>query len=379
MSGKLLFAASNTCSDILYASHFFACDPFLYFSVEQTEGIIVSALEYGRAEKEVKTGVKVYEVNDIMGKCSTVPHVKDIILKLNQMFPGNTWKIPASFPFSLGKFLLDNNVKLDCSEKPFFEERNCKTKIEVNSLRHALKLAEKAMQKAADLISESRIDNNKMLILGDAPLTSERIKAEIAIEIIKGGAVAAHTIVACGVHSADPHHTGSGALFAEQPIVLDIFPRLMETDHNDILPGYWGDISRTFLKGKAPDIINKIYDAVKEARDSCEKMVKEGAIPADLHNNAQDILRKNGFETGKDNGHNYGFFHGLGHGVGLDIHEGPSISSRNKQALKAGNVITVEPGLYYPEFGGVRLENMVLVEKESCQVLTEFPDFLEIK
>jgi Xaa-Pro aminopeptidase len=410
MPAKLIYASSNTCADMLFASGFMAYDPFIYFSADRTEGIIVSALEYGRALNEVKPGIKVYEIADIMGDGKHLTLTKDILFKLTEMFPYNEWQVPADFPFSLGKFLQTKHVDIKCMETRFFPERETKNQAELKALKNALNLAEKAMQRAADMITESKIDNTGMLRYKDKTLTSEWIKTEIGIEIIRGGGIADHTIVACGKHASEPHNTGSGPLYANQTIVIDIFPRVMnsaDNRHDDInnqdmksendaqntkknipnknalvhkiLPGYWGDISRTFVKGKASEIVKNAYRAVTLARDGCENMIKEGIIASDVHKFAQKVLNDCGFETGKTKGVNYGFFHGLGHGVGLEIHEAPSVSLRNSQILKAGDVATVEPGLYYPEWGGIRLENMVIVQKNNCKILTEFPDFLEIK
>ena len=379
MPAKLIYANSNHCADLLYATGFFACDPFIYFAANRKEGIIVSALEQGRALNEVKPGIKVYEITDIMGPDKPLAQVKDILLKLEELFPYNEWQVPADFPFSMGKFMQGENIDIKCIESHFFPNRKSKTAQEVKSLENALKVAEKAMQRAADIIADSKIDNKGTLEYEGETLTSEFVKNEIGIEIIKGGGIADHTIVACGRHSAEPHNSGNGALYANQPIVIDIFPRIMEPHDKQLLSGYWGDITRTFVKGKASKIVKNAYRAVTLARDGSENMIKEGIIASDVHKFAQKVLNDCGFETGKTKGVNHGFFHGLGHGVGLEVHEAPSVSLRNSQVLKTGNVITVEPGLYYPEWGGIRLENMVVVQKDKCRILTKFPNFLEIE
>lgn len=378
MPAKLIYATSNTCADMLYATGFFACDPFIFFSADRQQGIIVSALEQGRAEKEVKRGIKVFEITDIMGPNEPLAQVKDIILKLNEKFPYNEWHVPADFPFSLAKYLLDKKMDIYCDEKRFFPEREVKKSKEIKSLENGLATAEKAMQCTADIIAEAKVDNQGLLLIDGEPVTSEFIKNEIGIAILKCGGTAEHTIVAGGKHGADPHNTGYGPLFAGQPIVVDIFPRVLEPENKNLLPGYWGDMTRTFVKGKAPAQVKKAYQAVKTARDKSQEKIRAGVSGADIHQFAQQILEDSGFKTGKNNNINYGFFHGLGHGVGLEIHEAPSLSLRNPQPLQAGNVVTVEPGLYYPEWGGIRLENMVEIQNDGCRLLTKFPDVLEI-
>lgn len=379
MPAKLIYAKSNDCADMLYATGFIACDPFIYFSADGTEAIVASALEHSRALNEVKPGIKVFEITDIMGQDNPLAQVKEIVLKITELFPYHEWQVPASFPFCLGQFLMEQGVDVDCLETRYFPERETKTELEIQALQNALSLAEKAMQRASDMLTESKIDPSGKLLYHGEILTSEMIKTEIGIEIIRGGGIADHTIVAGGVHGSEPHNNGSGPLSANQPIVIDIFPRVMTPLNKNILPGYWGDMTRTFVKGKASDIVKQAYRAVALARDECQNMIKAGVIASDVHNFAAKILDDCGFKTEKVNNINCGFFHGLGHGVGLEIHEAPSVSLRNSQPLNAGDVVTVEPGLYYPEWGGIRLENMVVVQENDCKVLTQFPDFLEIE
>ena len=133
------------------------------------------------------------------------------------------------------------------------------------------------------------------------------------------------------------------------------------------------------LKGKAPAVVKNAYNAVREARDFAKTLIRPGAVPEDIHKAAAKILEKHGFHTGRNDAGDFGFFHGLGHGVGLEIHEAPRLSLRNRKPLSGGEIVTVEPGLYYPEWGGIRLEDMVFVEPTgTCRCLTECADFLEI-
>ena len=124
--------------------------------------------------------------------------------------------------------------------------------------------------------------------------------------------------------------------------------------------------------------MKKAYLAVKEARDRSKAEVKSGALPSQISKKAVEILESHGFKTGNDKRGNFGFIHSLGHGIGLDIHENPRVSLKNETPLEKGNVITVEPGLYYPEWGGIRLEDIVEVQAGSCRTITNFPSKLEI-
>ncbi len=379
MASKLIFARSSSCADMLYATGFLASDPFLYFETEQEKGVIVSALEFGRAQKETRPGIKIYEPRDIFGRKADRASIAAVIQKLDQIFPKNNWTVPADFPLKLAMQLKRRKVKISPASKPLFPERANKTAPEIAAVKAALQAAENAMAKAMEIIADSKVSCDGCLVYNKKNLTSEMLKFEISMVLLKAGAYADTTIVACGSQAADPHNSGSGPIYAAQPIVIDIFPRILNPINPETPPGYWGDITRTFVKGKAPGKLRKPYDAVKEARDRAKEFIKPGVSGADAFRIAAETLEKHGFKTGKINGVNQGFFHGLGHGVGLDIHEPPTLSLQNPQPLEQGNIVTVEPGLYYPDIGGIRLEDMVLINNDSASQLNSFPDTFEIE
>jgi Xaa-Pro aminopeptidase len=187
---------------------------------------------------------------------------------------------------------------------------------------------------------------------------------------MESGCIAAHTIVSYGRQCVDPHDQGSGTLPANESIIMDVFPRSSESR-------YFADMTRTVVRGKASPKLKKMYRAVREGQEIAFSKIRDGADGMKIHDAILRYFGKLGFKTGEIGGRMQGFFHGTGHGVGLDIHEPPRIS-RGKEILRAGQVVTVEPGLYYLDFGGVRLEDMVLVTKTGCHNLTQFPKVLEI-
>jgi Xaa-Pro aminopeptidase len=178
------------------------------------------------------------------------------------------------------------------------------------------------------------------------------------------------TIVAGGPQSADPHERGHGPLRAGQPIVIDIFPQHMET-------GYWGDITRTVVRGRAPAALRAMYRAVREAQEDALRAVRPGVSGATVHRGVVATFARRGFATGVVDGKQVGFFHGTGHGVGLQVHEAPSLALAHRR-LPRGAVVTVEPGLYYPEIGGVRIEDTVVVTADGCEVLAACSKRLEV-
>ena len=371
--GKLIVASSQSSADLLYITGFMMPDPFVYFSVDkEIDGIVVPALELARARDEVKEGIKVFDRDEIIPKDCIEKSLKTVIKGIVERFSVDVWDLPSTFPLIYAEYLNSIAVNYCCVEGAFVPERRSKTPDELNYLFDASKLTEKAMFRAESIIREAVIETDGTLFWQKNVLTSEIIKREINIEAIRGGGIAAGTIVACGKHSSEPHNTGSGVIMAGQPIVIDIFPR-MEAN------GYWGDMTRTFVKGKASKTVKNAYSAVKEARDLAKQKIKAGTIPSKIYNDVLQCLNKQGFKTGKsDDGSYFGFFHGLGHGLGLEIHEEPFVNGSNNNPLRVNDVISVEPGVYYPEWGGIRLEDIVVVKENGVECLTEYPDCLEI-
>jgi Xaa-Pro aminopeptidase len=176
------------------------------------------------------------------------------------------------------------------------------------------------------------------------------------------------TIVAGGDQGCDPHERGFGPLYADSLIILDVFPR-------DAKTGYFGDMTRTVLRGRASEAQRKLWETVKAGQALALRRIKAGVDGMTIHKAIQELFTSRGFPTEIRKGRRVGFFHGTGHGLGLEIHEHPRLQ---KVTLKDRQVLTVEPGLYYPGLGGARLEDVVLVTKTGCKILSRFPKQLEI-
>lgn len=366
----LIVADSEKCADMLYASGFRAPDAFIFFRCGKAKGIILSPLEHDRGIRERHPDVSVYRLEDFAaGNSGTVEAIQSLANRLGVA----EYNVPKDFPLYLADALRATGLNVACKNEDFFPERGYKSSLEISKIALAMQITEKAMRRAYEILAEARVGDwsNDALVWLGKPLTSEILRAEINLELMRLGAIAESTIVACGPHSAEPHNTGSGPLRISMPLVIDIFPRLAET-------GYWGDLTRTFVKGRAPKIVKQAFDAVKAARDSSKELIKAGAVPSEIYAFAVKKLAEDGFPTGQKDGRNYGFFHSLGHGVGLEIHENPRIGPKNHTPLSGGEVLTVEPGVYYPEWGGMRLEDMVVVAASGCECLTEFETVLEI-
>ena len=365
--GKLMISSGEKNSDMRYASQVSTPDDILWFSADKICGLVASPLEYDRVRSECRPETAVFSEAEFCG-----PKYLDMVKNIALRYRLDGFAVPGDFPLLLADRLRADGLVIEAAEESFFPEREFKQRFEVDKITLALRAAEAGCQRAFTVLKECDIDSRKRLIWQDNVLTSEILRSEIDCVILKSGALPTGTICAGGVQGAQPHNQGSGVLYADSPIVMDIFPRSAST-------GYWGDLTRTVVRGRASDIVKKAFDAVFEARELAKNMLKIGAVPAEIHKAAAVSMERKGFYTGCSDSGNYGFFHGLGHGVGLDIHENPRLSPRNNEPLRGGEVVTVEPGLYYAEWGGIRLEDMVYVDYSGkAETLTEIDTFLEI-
>ncbi len=368
----LIIAGSETDANIYYASRFLAPDPFIYLQVHGKSLLLMSDLEVDRARAQSTVDqVLPYSEYEAKTKISglAAPSLTDVLHVLMAEHAVSEWVVPANFPLRHADQLRKLGHTLITKNEPFFEQRSLKTPQEVDAIRQAQIAVEAALDSTLDLLRQSEIKDG-LLLLGGEALTSESVRRHLDLALMKKGCIAQHTIVSCGVDACDPHNEGSGPLRANQSIIFDIFPRSNETR-------YHADMTRTVVKGKAPDTIKRLYDTVLEGQLLGIQQVKSGANGKDIHQSIMNYFEERGYQTGLIDGRMQGFFHGTGHGIGLDIHEPPRIS-RVDHLLQEGEVVTVEPGLYYPKIGAVRIEDMVLVEKEGCRNLTTYPKFLEL-
>jgi Xaa-Pro aminopeptidase len=239
----------------------------------------------------------------------------------------------------------------------------------VEAISATQRAVEEAVAAAMHTLRDAEVRSG-VLYSGGAVLTSERIKQMINVKLMERECVAQHTIVACGVDACDPHNEGAGPLLANQPIIFDVFPRSSRSR-------YFADMSRTVVKGRASDGMKRLYETVLEGQEWGAAQVKAGVDGQAIHEGICERFKRRGYETGLKDGRMQGFFHGTGHGVGIDIHEAPRVS-KVSHVLQAGEVVTIEPGLYYPSIGAARIEDMVLVTADGGVNLTRFPKDLEL-
>jgi Xaa-Pro aminopeptidase len=254
--------------------------------------------------------------------------------------------------------------QVQAKRDPFYERRTIKTQDEVRHIEASQRATEEAVAAAHDALRQATIRDGTLWLDG-AALTSERIKKLINVALMERDCVAQHTIVAGGEQACDPHNEGSGPLPAHRSIIFDVFPRSANTR-------YFADMSRTVIRGTVSSELARLYQTVLDAQEEAVTKIRDGADGAKIHQGICDRFERAGYRTGLVDGRMQGYFHGTGHGVGLDIHEAPRIN-RTGSILQEGQVVTVEPGLYYPGLGAVRIEDMVLVTKDGCRNLTHYP------
>jgi Xaa-Pro aminopeptidase len=374
MSDTLLIVAdSERDANMLYATGLFVPDPFIYLRTGARPTIVLSDLEIDRARKQaphcraVSLSAYQQKLRRDGVKSPRFAHVIREILREQKI---RRPIVPGNFPLGLAKDLKKLGIKLK-PRTSFFPKREIKSADEVRKISAALTMAEVGMAEGMEVLRRSKIARNRNLIYHGLPLTSEKLRAVIDCAILQACGLAANTIVAGGKQACDPHERGHGRLRANEPIIIDIFPRSQKT-------GYFGDITRTVVRGRAGEAVRKIYDTVLHGQKIAFQKVRAGTSTAEIHQCVQQFFVQRGYQTGKCNGRMAGFFHGTGHGLGLEIHEAPRMGATSTGSLKTGQVVTVEPGLYYPGIGGVRLEDVALVTANGAKNLTRFEKVLEI-
>lgn len=365
---KLIVGSSEKCADLFYKVGIFTPDSFIYFETDDEKGAILSSLEYDRAVLFGKKELNYYQNESFkVGNCAF-----DIIIKLAKTKKIQEFLVPRDFPLFLADSLRANDLTITPVVTEFCPEREFKSRYELEQIKRAMQVTELGMTHGLNIIKNSSIDNSNNLIWQNQVLTSELLRFEIESTLLKNGAIPQHTIVASSLQAAQPHNVGSGNIMANEPIVIDIFPRLGDT-------GYFGDLTRTYVKGKAKSIVKKAFNAVVEARNESKAILRSDIKASEPYLLAKNILEKHGFKTGIDKQkRNVGFFHSLGHGVGVEIHELPRLSLNANNILKGGEIVTVEPGLYYPTWGGIRMEDIVYIRKKDALCLTKIGDEFEI-
>jgi Xaa-Pro aminopeptidase len=371
----LLYSDTPRSADALYFGGVEMTDPFLAFSVRGRKFAVVSALEFGRV-KRTSDFDAVLALEAATEKARRAwprrkPGPAQILAVLAKELKAGPFTVPQDFPAGLYRELRDLGIRIEVAGGPLFPEREVKTAAEASAIREGNRCSAAGIAAAEAMLRASRIRAGRLFLRGGV-LTSERIKVAIETACIEHGAVSISTIAAGGDQACDPHDRGSGPLRANETIIVDVFPRVAST-------GFFGDMTRTFVRGRASDAQKAIVAAVRAAQRKAISCIRAGVDGREVHRRVSETLAARGFETKRTPRGSVGFFHGTGHGLGLEIHEAPRINSTYDVPLKKGAVVTAEPGLYYPGVGACRIEDVVQVTDGAARMLSSYPYAWELR
>jgi Xaa-Pro aminopeptidase len=349
-------------------------DPFLYVEQNGTRTVICSAFEMQRIKEkapDVETlSPEAFGIDELLrGGMQADEAMLEVHTRACSRFGITSARVPPTFPLELADHLRANGIDVSVDREYFDDRRRRKTDVEIEGLRRAQTACERALDVSRELLRNAQPAHG-ILTLDGEPLTVERIKREVERVFSEHGVVGEEFIVSHGAQTAVGHEMGSGTIAPNEPIVFDLFPRDRET-------GVYSDMTRTYVVGEISDEIREFHRLCKQVLDETTAATRPGANGKELMRMCCDVFDAHGYPTPlhKAPGEvlDSGFFHSLGHGVGIEIHEEPGLGLAGREELVPGDVVTVEPGCYRPGYGGVRLEDLILVTEDGCENLTQFP------
>jgi len=367
-SDVLLYSDTARSADVLYFGRVEMHDPFVALGIRGRKVAVVSALEFGRVRRtsDFDAVLRLEEFTERAARAwpRRAPGPATVIALAARELRARTLTVPPDFPASLYVELRALGVRLQLADGMLFPQRETKTAAEAQAIREGNRCSAAGIAAAERVLRASRARRGRLRYQG-AVLTSERLRTAVETACIEAGSVSLSTIVAGGDQACDPHERGSGPLRPNELIIVDVFPRVTQS-------GYFGDMTRTFLRGRASDAQRAIVAAVRAAQLAALRTVRAGVPGSAVHRRVEETFAARGFKTRRMARGSVGFFHGTGHGVGLEIHEPPRMNATTHTPLKDGTVVTVEPGLYYPGVGACRIEDVVQVTPGAPRMLSRY-------
>ncbi len=373
----LFYADGYKFPDVYHVTRFLAPDPIIALEQDGEVVIVASSLEEGRARKESRAR-EVLSVDDFGAKELSTKGISreeldaEITKRLLESRGVRRVGVGPYFPLGMAERLRGLGIEL-VVDRELSERRRAKRPDEIAALEATQRATEDAWARGVDALRRATVRADGTLELVGEPFTAEGLRAIVESRLLELGCVSEGAIIAPGKQAADPHMIGTGPLRAGEAIVMDIFPQHKTTR-------YWADMTRTVSKGEPPAEISKLYEITKRAQDAGIKALRPGVTGREVHELVEDIIWQAGYDTlrpgqqrSKNGGLPRGFIHGTGHGVGLEIHELPNVARSGTKPLAPGDVVTVEPGIYLPELGGVRLEDMLVITETGSRNFTRAP------
>src|SRR6059036_477371 len=302
---RLIVAASETDPDMLYATKFWAPDPFIFLERNGKRTLVLSDLEIDRGRKQADADefVMFSEIErEVQGRSRKAPLYEKVLAHFVRKRGVRSITVPANFPLRYAEELAANKIRVRATNGLFWPEREAKSNKEIEMIGHTLRITETGLKRAVEILKRSKPGAGKRLRWSGKTLTSEMLRAEIDSAILRAGGVPTGTIVAGGDQACDPHERGFGPLYADSLIILDVFPR-------DAKSGYFGDMTRTVLRGRASDAQRKLWQTVKAGQALALKKIKSGVDGKSIHESIQRFFAKRGYPTEILKGRRVGFFH----------------------------------------------------------------------
>src|SRR5437016_2787752 len=373
----LFYADGYRFPDVYHATRFLAPDPVIALEGIEELVLVVSSLEEGRARKESRatTVVNMNEFGAQELSARGISGTEFWATLMKRFLDARSIRrvsVPPYFPLAEADRLGEMGMELVIAND-LHERRRVKRPDEVAAIEAAQRATEEAWREGVEAIRRAKVRADRTLELDGSVFTAERLRAIVESALLERGYGSEGAICAPGPQAADPHQIGTGPLHAGEPIVMDIFPQHKQTR-------YWADMTRTVSKGEPSAEIRKIYDLVRRAQDAGIKALRPGVTGREVHELVEDLIWRAGYDTMRPGQKKdpsdptpRGFIHSTGHRVGLEIHEAPAISRSGIKPLVVGDVVTIEPGVYDPVIGGVRLEDMLVITEGGARNLTQAP------
>src|SRR5436853_1341802 len=312
---RLIVATSDTDADMLYATKFWAPDPFIFLERNGKRALVLSDLEIDRGRKQADADefVMFSELErEVQGKSRKAPPYEKVLAHFLKKRGVRSATVPANFPLRYAEELAANKIRVRAADGFFWPEREAKSDKEIETMGRALRITEAGLKRAIEVLKASKPGSGKRLRWNGKTLTSEMLRAEIDSTILRAGGIPTGTIVAGGDQACDPHERGYGPLYADSLIILDVFPR-------DAKTGYFGDMTRTVLRGRASDAQRNLWETVKGGQALALRRIKAGVDGMTIHRPIQELFASCGFPTEVRKGRRVGCVHVTGHGLGLEI------------------------------------------------------------
>lgn len=379
--GVLLHAESIAQPDQLVASRFLSGDPFVYIETDGRRLLAVGDFEVGRARSESGAD-EVWSYSELgvselyAARLDRHAIERELALRSARRAGLDAAVVPGWFPLATAEHLRAAGIGVHIDDDRFDQRRRRKDAHAIAAIREVTLLVEDSMQLIRARLAACGIDADGTLRDEGGVLTSERLHAAVRSFWAENGLEGELPIIAGGAHAADPHDVGSGPLAAHSPVLCDLFPRSARSR-------YHGDMTRTFCVGEPPAELVELHATVELALDTALAAIRPGVLGSSLDARTCELFEQHGYPTtrspaGVDPSSIARYVHGLGHGVGLAIHEEPGLGRGGHEELHAGDVVTVEPGLYRVGFGGVRLEDIVVVTATGCENLNRLDRSLSV-